>query len=124
MIPSSCNGIGSCMWSVLFRGDCCTRAAASPQYIGSTLKEFLALPVGTQRRFLRVQGECIGDEGQKIGCSVPIGDPRMMAGAKVIVPHRFAGRDDANFVHGEWDDTDKKHKPKARYEMPEGVGGP
>ena len=110
--------------SFLFRGECCRRAADSPQYVGSTLKEFLALPIGTQRRFLRTQGKCIGDEGQEIGCSVPIGDPRSIANARVIVPHSFAGRYDANFVHGEYDSLSGKHKPKARYEMPEGVGGP
>lgn len=123
-ISGSCNGVGSCMWSVLFRGECCRRAADSPQYVGSTLKEFLALPVGIQRRFLRVRGKCVGDEGEEVGCSVPIGDPRAVAGAEAVVYHSWSKRTDLNYVRGEWDEQAGRYEPRPRHEAPEGVGGP
>jgi hypothetical protein len=126
MISGSClsGPVGSCHWSMLLKGECCKIVGDLPQYEGSTLKEILAKPITIQRRILRTKGRCIGDEGQQIDCTVPIGDPKAIANAPVFISHGWAGRQDLNFVPGKWDSQAEKHVPEDRYTMPEGVGGP
>lgn len=126
LIGGSClpGPVGSCLWSMLLKGECCRIVADLPQFLGSTLEEFLKLPMADQQRLLRTRGKCVGDQGQEIGCTVNLGDPRSIANSPVFVPSSWAGRVDLNYVQGEYDNLTGKHKPKSRYEMPEGVGGP
>lgn len=87
LIPNSCDGVtGACFWSALFKGKDCVAVAESAYYVGSTMKEFVGLPVGRKARILRIQGKC-GSEN----CTVPFGDATAVKGAKAYVPHGWFG---------------------------------
>jgi len=113
MIPGSCNGVGACMWSALFRGAACLAIAETDYYVGSTMHEFLALPRGQQRRFLRVRGTCTENDLER-SCSVPIGDPRANVGSPVTVPHGWSGRIDLNYVKAQNGKPNPRHPKKAK----------
>jgi len=112
IIAGSCNEIGSCIWSALLKGEGCVQAGSLANYVGSTMQEFLALPVGTKSRFLRTRGTCVGDDGPH-NCTVPVGDERAIAGEPVTVPSSWSGRIDLNFVKG------IGGSPEPRYELKE-----
>ena len=116
MISGSCNQAGSCMWSWLLRGDACLKIADLDYYVGSTMQEFLALDQGQQERFLRTRGTCVSEEGET-SCTVSVGDPRADPDAAVVLPHKWAGRDDLNYVRGVGGPGEKK--AEARYVLPE-----
>jgi len=89
MIAGSCNQIGSCIWSVLLKGKDCVKVESLDYYIGSTMEEFTSLPIGTQQRFLRTKGRCVGESGEQ-SCTVPIGDSRAIEGAEITVPYGWS----------------------------------
>lgn len=102
MVPSSCNAEKYCIWNVLLHGQECVKAPDLPGYLGSTMNEFLTLPIETQARFLKQYGKCtvnLHGEMREIGCHVPIGDPRAEKDAEVVFPHQFAGRMDINYMN-------------------------
>ncbi len=87
LIPDSCDGVtGICSWSALFKGKDCVTVAESAYYVGSTMKEFVGLPVGRKARILRIRGKCGGKN-----CTVPFGDAKAVKGAKAYVPHGWFG---------------------------------
>jgi hypothetical protein len=99
LITGSCTGqpVNTCLWNTFLKGAACTKAADLPQYVGSTAREFHALPFALRQRLLRTRGRC--GVGGNVPCMVPVGDPRALAGERVYVPHRWAERDnDLNFV--------------------------
>jgi len=65
--------------------------------LGSAIAEFLKKDVAFQKRLLRTTGKCEVDDGVggkvPVECTVPVGDPRVIAGRKVRVPHAWAGLD-------------------------------
>ena len=87
----------------------CEEMTKYGNFYGSSMKEFLALPIPLQKRFLKTAGLCDGEP-----CTVPVGDKDAIPGAKVYFPHSLAGRVDINFVkavHG---------VPEDRYNTPDG----
>ena len=107
MIPGSCDAKKFCIFNTLLHGEECLKAVDLPGYLGSTMGEFLKLPVATQRRFLKQQGKCkikIHDEMREITCHVPIGDEKADKDADVIFPHGWANRVDLNPLHADTKD--------------------
>ena len=102
MIQGSCKS-GKCLWVVLLRGlKNCKAVADIPEYLGSNMRDFLALPAATKARLLRVDGTCdvIVDKKlvQQVDCSVPYGDVRARPDSKAVyVLEKFSDRDDLNF---------------------------
>ena len=81
-------------FSILDREDCLVMAEF-PGYIGSTMKEMLALPRPVRSRILKTYGTCT-TEGVKHSCTVPMGHPKAKAGAAIYFPHKLSGRTDIN----------------------------
>lgn len=97
MIPDS-QASGKWLWNVLLRGDDCTKAADDPNFVGSTMREFLTLPDSYKRRLVRTRGTCDVD-GKQVECTVPWGDSRAVPGSRMFVPHGWAGSEhDLNYV--------------------------
>ena len=103
-IQGSKDGTGSWLWNGLFKdADCKIIADMDNAYIGSTIREFLLKDPQLQARLLRTKGRCESkdEEGKvkTIDCTVPVGDPRAIAGERIFVPHGWAGAEhDINFL--------------------------
>lgn len=99
LLYGSCNAEKLCLFNTLLSGQECLKAVDVPGYLGSTMGEFVKLPLAMQQRFLKQQGKCsvkIRDETKEIGCTVPIGDARADKDAPVVFGHSWAGRNDLN----------------------------
>jgi len=99
IIPGSCDAQKNCIFNTLLKGQECLKSVDIPGYLGSTMGEFLKLPLDTQQKFLKQQGKCsvkINSETREISCTVPVGDPRANADAPVIFNHSWSGRQDIN----------------------------
>lgn len=85
----------SWIWYTLLRGQGCAEIVncAGAAYLGSSIKEFFALPDTAKRRFLKTMGKCGGTD-----CVVPIGDAKATVGAKIFFPMELAGRYDLNYT--------------------------
>ena len=88
------------IWWVVLDADNCEVMAGYEDYIGSTLKEFIALPFSLRSKILKTYGTCeVTVEGttEQTNCTVPVGDARAIDGAEVFFPHNLAGRTDLNY---------------------------
>lgn len=96
MIPGSCVS-GICLWTVMLRGDDCLKIADSDHYVGSTMKEFMAMSMKMKQRFLKTFGMCTSEEGEH-RCTVPFGDKRAIQGEAIFFGGTsWAGRMDLDF---------------------------
>jgi hypothetical protein len=83
---------GKWMWYVVFKGADCVRVASLNEYVGSSMEEFINLPMSQRRRILRKIVAC-GDEN-KFSCIVPIENGDTSA----FFPKELAGREDLKFM--------------------------
>jgi len=94
--------------------EACESISKYGNFYGSSMKEFLALPMPMQRRFLVTDGTCKNEEGKDYTCKVPVGDKDAIPGAPISFPHSLAGRVDINFV------VAVDGGPVDRYQTPDG----
>lgn len=97
MIPGTCNAEKMCLFNTLLHGKECLKAVDVPGYIGSTMGEFLKLPLEMQQRFLKQNGTCtakINGKDVQMGCLVPIGDAKANPDSPVFFGHSWSGRND------------------------------
>ena len=96
LIPGSCVS-DICLWTVLLRGDDCLKIAESDHYIGSTMKEFMAMTMEFKKRFLKTYGLCTVEE-KEVRCVVPLGDKKAIKGEAIFFGGTsWAGRKDLNY---------------------------
>jgi hypothetical protein len=94
-VPISGSKLGnSYVWHGYVLGQtACIEMTKYGNFYGSSMKEFLALPIPLQKRFLRTKGICDGEP-----CTVPAHDARAIPGADIYFPHSLSQRADINFV--------------------------
>jgi hypothetical protein len=115
-LPGSCNQQDYCIWSALFKGQGCIVATDLSEYVGSTMKEFLALTPVDKGRSLVARGTCtihVGGRDVEVSCAVPFAHPNAETDSPLWVPHGWAGRKDLNFVRA------VDGQPEPRYVLPE-----
>lgn len=94
-IPDSNQGV-NWIWFTLLSGNDCATMAQHGQFLGSDIHSVLKLPAPMQRRILRAEVPCGGEDTGT--CVVPIDDARVTEESLVFLPVSLAGRDDLNFV--------------------------
>ncbi len=84
------------VWFTFLRGADCIAMHGLGLYWASDLQTMLAEPMPRQRRVLRAEVQCGGEETGT--CVVPVDDPRVLPESLVFLPIELAGRTDLNFV--------------------------
>ena len=88
------------IWFVILNREACLTMAEYDGYLGSTMKEMLALPRKVRSKILKTTGTCtveVDGKSSERPCVVPLGHHRASAGADIFFPHNLAGRADINF---------------------------
>ena len=116
LIPGSCNENGMCLWNALLKGKLCYQISSHPSYVGSTMQDFLNLPVSMKKRFLKTKGIKVNPEGQTEENVLPYGDPGALINEEYFVGHEWLDRKDLNYMK-----TKNKEAPK-RSELIKGIG--
>lgn len=121
-LQGSCVG-DSCLYNTLLHGNQCLLAVDAPGYIGSTMNEFISLPLAMQARFLMTEGLCLAprgfgrDEEKEVPCTVHVGDLKATKNAKIFFSHNWAGRSDIAPLEATWNGEKYVAEDRAAKEM-------